>query len=135
MKEFREHQIETMPRINIRITHSKKRLRKWCESIGADYEPIEKKMETADAIANSFINHDGRLLFIVWMHDTTDDSAAQDAALLAHEAVHVAQAYFDYMGEDKPGDEQYAYVVQHATHYLVQEHFDWKQRQFDKKGC
>lgn len=133
MKEFCEHQIEPMPRINIRMTHSKKRLRKWCKRIGADYEPIKAKMKTADAITNAFVNFDGRLLFIVWMNDSIKRSAAMDAALLAHEAVHVAQEYFRYLGEDSPGEEQQAYVTESAAQYLIQEHFDWKQRRFDNK--
>ena len=133
MKGLFEHQIEPMPRISIRVTHSKKKLRKWCKRVGADFEPIRDKMKTADAITNAFVNDDGSLLFIIWMNDGTEHSAAMDAALLAHEAVHVAQEYFKYIGEDSPGEEQQAYVVQSASQYLIGEHFDWKQRQLDNR--
>lgn len=39
---------------------------------------------------------------------------AQQMALLAHECVHVAQAWADDMGETKTGDEWMAYAVQSA---------------------
>lgn len=41
-------------------------------------------------------------------------SVKQRMALLAHECVHVAQAWAAAMGEDEPGDEWEAYAVQSA---------------------
>lgn len=41
----------------------------------------------------------------------------QVAALVAHEAVHVSDAIFRHVGEEHPGDETRAYLVQ----YIVQE--------------
>lgn len=40
-------------------------------------------------------------------------------ALLAHEAVHVVQGYFNSFGEKKPGDEQRAYAVGNVSNYLL----------------
>ena len=34
------------------------------------------------------------------------------SALIAHEAVHCAQAWCESIGEDYPGDEEFAYMVQ-----------------------
>lgn len=36
----------------------------------------------------------------------------QKSAFLAHEAVHCAQAWCEFIGEDNPGDEEFAYMVQ-----------------------
>lgn len=36
----------------------------------------------------------------------------QRSALIAHEAVHCAQAWCEFIGEDDPGDEEFAYMVQ-----------------------
>lgn len=43
-----------------------------------------------------------------------DSPMAQNMALLAHECVHVAQAWAEDMGEKRPGDEWMAYAVQSA---------------------
>lgn len=36
----------------------------------------------------------------------------QRSALIAHEAVHCAQAWCEFIGEDNPGCEEFAYMVQ-----------------------
>lgn len=41
-----------------------------------------------------------------------EEPKAQRSALLAHEAVHCAQAWCGFIGEDSPGDEEFAYMVQ-----------------------
>ena len=46
-------------------------------------------------------------------------------ALLAHEAVHVAQRYFEDIGEEDPSEELRAYAVQAVTQHLVYEHTEW----------
>jgi hypothetical protein len=39
--------------------------------------------------------------------------------LLAHEATHVCQSYFDWMGEENPGREQEAYAMQALVEELI----------------
>jgi hypothetical protein len=39
--------------------------------------------------------------------------------LLAHEATHVCQSYFDWMGEEHPGREQEAYAMQAVVEELI----------------
>ena len=56
----------------------------------------------------------------------------QEIALLANEAVHVAQGYFEDIGESDPSDEFEAYVVQGITQHLVGEHLKWRDKQSAK---
>ena len=44
------------------------------------------------------------------------------AGYLAHEATHVAQELFESIGERKPSNELYAYVVQNVTESLIGEY-------------
>ena len=128
--DFRE--IQAMPPLYVRLTHSKKKVRKWHREFGADVYSLEKHFKKNGAFTTTFEREDGETVHIVWMTDCTDYPAACDAALLAHEATHIAQDYFRSIGEASPSDELQAYTVQHVTDYLVGNHFDWKQKQFDK---
>lgn len=53
-------------------------------------------------------------------------------ALLAHEAVHVVQGYFNSFDEKKPGDEQQAYAVGNVCEQLFAE-FDRQTKKVKKK--
>lgn len=48
----------------------------------------------------------------------------QIAGLLAHEATHVAQLLWEYIGEDRPGKEAEAYLVQSVTQFCMQQLLD-----------
>jgi hypothetical protein len=52
--------------------------------------------------------------------DKTGGSTEQIAALIAHEAVHVAQELWENIGEDSPGRESEAYLVQHIVQFCLQ---------------
>lgn len=58
--------------------------------------------------------------------------ASTDAALLAHEAVHVAADYLQSLGMEDVDEEVMAYTVQAVSEYLIEEHFKWKKRHLDK---
>lgn len=55
------------------------------------------------------------MVCIITLADSHKHSIAQVAALLAHEATHVAQALWRYIGERQPGEEAEAYLVQYVT--------------------
>lgn len=57
----------------------------------------------------------GYLTCIITLADNSKYDIAQVAALLAHEAVHVAQQLWRNCGETQPGDEAEAYLVQYIT--------------------
>lgn len=116
-----------MPLIEIRFTHSLKRARrvikKMCGSADS-WQAIASNART------SCLTHpqDGTAVYLVWMDDDLERPASADAALLAHEAVHVAIDYLKCIGEDEPGEELRAYTVQTITQYLCERHFAWKKR-------
>lgn len=125
-------EVAVMPPITVKLTHSEKKMKKWNGRLGGSCEELEAVIARSDACTNSYVN-DEELLTIVFMRPELDRAAEVDAALLAHEATHVAQEYFKHLGEGEPSDELQAYAVQAVTQYLVGEHFKWKQKQFDKR--
>ena len=44
---------------------------------------------------------------------------------MAHEAVHVSQIILDHFGEDEPGEETRAYLVQGVTYALLYMQREW----------
>lgn len=73
---------------------------------------------------------DGGRTCVVLLDDVGD--SPQDIALLVHESVHVAQAYWDDIGEESPSSEFMAYTVQQVAQYLMEEHCDWLARKARK---
>ena len=126
------HDVDFMPAIPVRLTHSKKKLRKFYRDFGEDPECLEESFGKSYAITNTF-TRGGECLHVVYMTDCLDHAAEEDAGLLAHEAVHVVEEYFRNIGEYVQSDELRAYAVQGVTTYLVGEHFKWKQKRFDKR--
>lgn len=57
-----------------------------------------------------------------------DASWHAEAALLCHEAVHVASMHFAHIGEEHPNEEFTAYLVQIVSRALFESHEKWKRR-------
>ena len=57
-----------------------------------------------------------------------DNTWHAEAALLAHEAVHVTSAHFDELGEESPNEEFMAYGVQVVSRALFEAHEKWKRK-------
>lgn len=119
-----------LPEIRIAITHSRGKAARAIRRIegraaSENYEALAGVDATTSCLRDE---KTGDRLYIVWMTPFTGYSAAADAALLAHEAVHVAIDYFRSIGEDDPSEELTAYIVQDITGYLVDRHFRWKKR-------
>lgn len=51
-----------------------------------------------------------------------------EAALLCHEAVHIAEEWLRAIGEDSPGDEERAFMVQCIAEPLFRAHEKWKRK-------
>jgi hypothetical protein len=119
--------IPAMPSIDLRLTHSVTKLQRWREELTG----IMPTDEPTTSAATYIYHYDRHLAFIVYMTPSLDDYASSDAALLAHEAVHVAQSYFENIGEDDPASEEFAYIVQGISEYLIAKHFKWKQKRLD----
>lgn len=83
-------------------------------------EPDRFVNDRANATTH-FLENDGTLTCIITLGATKGRSKEQIAAIVAHEAVHVAQELWRHLGERNPGDEQEAYLVQQITQECLQE--------------
>jgi hypothetical protein len=61
---------------------------------------------------------------IVCIPVTPQTDGIDVATLLVHEAVHVVQEYFRYIGEDNPGNEIEAYAIQNVSASLMRAYRD-----------
>lgn len=116
----------TLP-LNIIFTHSKKKLKKLFRKLGVTNYDFDRDNfdATTSYVANGVINES---FHVVYMRPNIEHSAGQDAGILAHEATHVAQDYFESIGESKPSPEFEAYVVGRVTEYLCEQHWKWKRK-------
>lgn len=80
-------------------------------------------LDRAHAQTNGFDDGDDLVCFVLLEAELRD--ADQLAALMAHEAVHVSQIVLDHFGEDEPGEETRAYLVQGVTHTLLVMRREW----------
>lgn len=120
-----------LPEIRIMLTHSEDKRRRALKKFEgpAAVDQWGDVQASADATTDCLDDRKcGGRVYVVFMRPMLDNSAAQDAALLAHEAVHVASDYFESFGEDSPGEETRAYVLQDIAQYLIEEHYRWKKR-------
>jgi hypothetical protein len=85
----------------------------------------------ANATAHSFSNGEGELAAIVCIK-VTDQTIAQVAVLLAHEAMHIWRWTREHYGEDTPSFEFEAYAVQSLTQRLMGEYI--RQTKGKKRG-
>ena len=53
---------------------------------------------------------------------------ATEESLLVHEAYHAAVAHMRWLGEDQPGEEVMAYLVQTIADGLIRAHDRWRTR-------
>ena len=68
---------------------------------------------------------------VVFMSPALDSDWHADAALLAHEAVHVVLMHFAYLGEEDPNEEFVAYGVQVVSKALFEAHERWKGKRME----
>lgn len=74
------------------------------------------------ATTHYYADQDGQLACLVCVNDSAfSRDPVGVCGSLVHEAVHVWQAYADDIGEERPGREQEAYVVQWLSEVLLAE--------------
>jgi hypothetical protein len=78
------------------------------------------RSEAADATTHFLVNR-GNTTALVCLGNTEGRTKAEVIGLLAHEAVHIMQDYFESIGESTPSKEVQAYAVQHYTQLLFHE--------------
>ena len=78
------------------------------------------KTPQADASAHHIWSKDG-MAVVVCLNNIKDKNPIVIAGLLIHEAVHAWQAWCEFYGEHRPGDEQEAYAIQGISQELMAE--------------
>lgn len=120
-----------LPEMLIRLTHSEQKRTRYLKKFegNAAVDEFGDVGKSAEACTDCLMDrkHGGKV-YVVWMRPDLDSDAAHDAAVLAHETTHIAIDYLEEIGEDEPGEEMRAYVVQCVVEYLVDEHAKWKKR-------
>ena len=76
------------------------------------------------ATTHYFSTPKGSRVSIVCIPITPETDGIDVATLLVHEAVHVVQEYFRYIGEDNPGNEIEAYTIQNVSASLMRAYRD-----------
>ena len=109
----------TFGEVELRLYHRRERALRLARRLGAQVTLLDG----AHAQTNGFDSGDDLVCFVLLEADVRD--ADQLAALMAHEAVHVSQIVLDHFGEDEPGEETRAYLVQSVTHALLEMHRRW----------
>lgn len=129
---------DMLPPIRVALTHSKRRAAaevSRCAERRRERDLLDL-LDRADATTSALTDPEtGERLHLVTMTPNTGYPAEEDAAILAHEAVHVALGYLEDIGEDEPGEEMTAYAVQAVARSLVGRHFEWKRKMLEKEGC
>jgi hypothetical protein len=81
-------------------------------------------MQDALATTHYFTTPKGSRLTVVCIPVKPEVDGIDVATLLVHEAVHVVQEYFRYIGEDNPGSEIEAYAIQNVSAALMNAYRD-----------
>ncbi len=77
--------------------------------------------KNASATAH-WLQHPTDGLCVIVAIRVTTQSIIEVYGLLVHEAVHVAQAYFEDIAEHNPAKEQQAYAIQNIAQILMQDY-------------
>jgi len=102
------------PMPELRLYHSRKKCLKALDRLKCVTKPMESD-------AQMWLVGD---VAVVLIENESDWHA--EAALLCHEAVHVADEWLKALGEDRPGDEERAFMVQCIAEPLFRAHEKWK---------
>ena len=106
--------------IHIGFTDSEKAFRKELKRICGEKREF-LLTDHANATTHFINTSDGRFCAIICLGSCENLELAQIAALIAHEATHVAQRLWQQVGERDVGDETEAYFVQFVTQRCLSE--------------
>ena len=109
----------TFGEVELHLYHRRDKALRLARRLGASVSFVEN----SHAQTNGFDSGDDLVCFVLLEADVRD--ADQLSALMAHEAVHVSQIVLDHFGEDEPGEETRAYLVQNVTYALLDMQRRW----------
>ncbi|WP_088183957.1 hypothetical protein [Sphingobium sp. Z007] len=107
--------------IYVGFTTSEKAFKKEMKRLNVSPPPNFLGSATANATTHMLEKGDALTCVITMQKPGKERPVEQLAGLLAHEAVHVAQALWRSIGERDPGDEAEAYLVQMITQCCMQD--------------
>ena len=125
----KEDAYDLLPPVHVVLTHSRRKALRFVREHGIEDAGLLETDAQTVTVVNGGARHN-----LVLMEASKDLAPAQEYALLAHEAVHVAQDYFEGLGENSPSSEFEAYVVQSIFQLLLTRHLDWKERHDAVRG-
>lgn len=105
MKVYQVNTIMWWPGLLMHVALGTERSKKMARKMGYSELPERGLAST------SYFKGDNAVLVCIYDGFMVEPKA-QRSALLAHEAVHCAQAWCEFIGEDAPGDEEFAYMTQ-----------------------
>lgn len=109
-------QAAAFPMPKLQLVHSRRKAEKVLRKLGCKTEFLETEAQMWLVGSNAIV------LF------EADCDWHSEAALLCHEAVHVADEWLKALGEDSPGTEERAYMVQCIAEPFFRAHEKWKRR-------
>lgn len=109
----------TFGEVELHLYHKREKVLRLARRLGTSVSFVE----SAHAQTNGFDSGGVLICFVLLEAEVRE--ADQLAALMAHEAVHVAQIILDRFGEDEPGEETRAYLVQGVTYALLDMQRRW----------
>lgn len=111
-----------MPGLSVALYHDGRKLVRDLGSRGVT------DINLSDAPAQTFAEKlGGETIHFVLLRPSNKPMWAQ-LALLTHEAHHIAQRHFEELGEEHPGEEEFAYTTQAAAGCLFDAHLRWCQK-------
>lgn len=105
--------------VELHLFHRREGVLRLARRLGASVTFVEN----VHAQTNGFDSGEDLVCFVLLEAEVCDPD--QLSALMAHEAVHVSQIVLDHFGEDEPGEETRAYLVQNVTYALLDMHRRW----------
>ena len=115
------YETSVMPPMAVTLYRGLDELREGFAERGADAEAAIAKL-VRDVGAQTWVERlEGFSVSVVLIEDE-DAPLHQRLALLAHEATHVATRWCEAIGEEDPGEEEFAYAVQAACGVLFDEY-------------
>lgn len=109
----------TFGEVELHLYHRREKALRLAQRLGASVTFVE----SAHAQTNGFDSGEDLVCFVLLEAEVRDQD--QLASLMAHEAVHVSEIVLEHFGEDKPGEETRAYLVQNVTYALLDMQRRW----------
>ena len=124
--DFTMHDLEP----EIILVHSAKKFRKLYKKYSGN--EFDRDLTQYDGMhtTGSFC---GKLVTLVYLRPDKKRPFVEDIAILVHEATHVKQFLMERWGEEHPGKEHEALLMEYLSKSLISAHIKWMTKKVDKE--